>query len=294
MEIFSLGAATLNEAKEEAAVEALKIFGVHNAAEAAVLNECVRVRRRKVYLPMTSVASPFLFCPSKHGAWVFSQFPVVDDEEMTGKQITRSDDTKNLLLIDTPEELTEEEVFERLLNVEPAVEGVSLEQIDVTVAEVNPSNKCNFVVGNDNFSISLFAEDGKIMSTKKGSLVDLSAGSVIRGLKCSYQLMYPSLNVYLKAESCSEVLKPGKTSNVLTSCGAVVLMYDHEANVRDLNVLLTRQCDSKRFIAKANHLKTYLNSIDPTTTIKRQNGRQRVFSPTSWMKEIHSWTKKEV
>merc|ERR1711890_145912 len=70
-----------------------------------------------------------------------------------------------------------------------------------------------------------------------------------------------------------------------------MLMYDHEANVQDLHILLTRPSDKKTFVSKAKYLASYLNKQITTPGVARQLSRFNVADCTA---NITTWTHKEV
>lgn len=55
------------------------------------------------------------------------------------------------------------------------------------------------------------------------------SGHNIRGLRCSFKLLYPSLQIYLLSESCDDLFYPNPSLPVVTQCGMVVLLFDHES-----------------------------------------------------------------
>ena len=57
----------------------------------------------------------------------------------------------------------------------------------------------------------------------------LVLGHHIIDLKCSYKISFPSLQVYLKAERCTDLHFPNPPLPVVTECKGVIMIYDHEA-----------------------------------------------------------------
>jgi len=264
---------TANEAKEAAAVLALNYLGFTNLEEGSDFKNHIVLRKRRNFTPNIGqwtfgcgqAASPLLYCPSNRTGWIFMHHESLD--KMTGKRITKGDDRKSLIRIKRSKTEDIDTIFERAQNGTPSVGGTAIETLeDISVGEEDPANKSFFIVGNKNISIPMYCEEGNIACSKGNKSVILKPGDNIRGLKCSYQIMYPSLQVYLKAESCTEVVNKPSPLPVLSSCGVVVILYDHQANVQDLNVLLTRPSTKLTFSNRKKQLAGYLNKLMRTAS----------------------------
>merc|ERR1719318_421479 len=103
-------------------------------------------------------------------------------------------------------------------------------------------------------------------------------------------MMYPSLQVYLKAESCDDLMYPNPPLPVVTSVGMAMLMYDHEATAQDLHILLSRPADHKTFVTKSKYLASYLNKQFSTTGVALPSK----FNVAECVSNIKTWTHKEV
>jgi len=288
--MFQSGTAeNLIDAKNRAAFEALTFFGFDDkkSKEATELRDMLRIKHKKSFIPIGVLMSPLIYSPSKRPGWMFYHFQSTD--QISAESSASIKECESLFNIKKWTALSAEQIMSNVFGKSPSIEGKPLhERQDISVGEINGENKNIAIIGNDQCSFRMFCQDGKIRCDNRKCDVELLPGHNIRGLKCSYKLLYPSLQVYLHAESCDDLFYPNPPKPVLTSCGTVVLMFDHESSAQDIQILLTRPSNQITFASKARSLASYLNKLISGTQ------SQSRFDVAECTANIDTWTRNEV
>jgi len=281
------------EARNSAASLALEFFGITDLALAAEFRDMLRIRKRRTHNQLGPASSPFTHSPSLVESWIFYHFEPLEEykggEELDCSALpglidlnTRNNQRKEVAR--QINDVTLEGLLSKILSQEPTLNGVSLVSavVDLAVGEIDEQDKNLVTLGNNQYSVKMYCEGGKIHCAQRSCDVELLAGHNIRGLKCNYKITVPGLEVYIKAVSCDDVFFPNPPLPVLTSCGAVLMMYDHESSVQDLHILLTRPSSNKSFLSKAKSLASYLNKLIGATPLVKFDVRACVSTINAW------------
>lgn len=252
-------AETMEAAKQQAAELALNFLGIKEFQKIFDVMDTIYIKRNRGYLQVR-VLSPNNNCPSRCLNWVFLHFNPAD--LMSGERLTHKKDTLQCIEIKKNATESAEKVIAEVLNEIPAIGGVHIADLDdLYVGQISNERKSDILVGNNQCSIPVYCENGEIMCTSKDSTVKLLPGQKICGLKSSYEVLYPSLRVYLKAESCEDLVSTSEVGPVVASCGVAVLMHDDNIEPQGVHILLSRRSLNKTFLLKARFLSIYLRKL---------------------------------
>lgn len=242
-------------AKLEAIQVAISYFGITDYDEAITLRSCFKLKRKPTYKKLATPGGPFEFSPSQQKGWLHNKYLDIN-LNMTGNE--DDDKLKSLVMEIKEDNELKSDPYLYALSKTPSFQGQCLsDRKDISIAEISSDQPNVFIVGNKLFSMKIFCENKKIFSKTRSKQVDLLPGHRIEGLVCSYKVCFPSLQVYLKAESCTDVYFPNPPLPVITSCGAVVMMHDNEAQ-NEIFILLKREVPDRPFLKTALALKNYL------------------------------------
>lgn len=244
---------TANEARQSIAMEVLKFLGHPDAVKDTDMMNKIRFHRHRSYIPWGLKATPFSHAPSQWRGWVLTHYK--DILTPSGDELSEEDKKMIVKQTQEPDSLNE------LLLREPAILGVALkDKTDLSMGEVSFEDKDIVTVGNNEFSIRMYCENKTLYCRNRKRDVEIMPGHRVIGLTSSYRVCSPSLQIYLKAESCQDLYFPNPALPCVRSCSGILLLHDHDMG-DDVYVMLQRSCSDESFAPVGNTLAMYFGQV---------------------------------